>query len=190
MADPEIELPRTSSDLESGGDDIVRSRHKETEKLDGSVGATPRTSSRSSIDNNDTSSIEWLYLTWDAHIPSPAIPTSKHIDHNVFPSTSTYEQYTSPFTWSEARKRFITWLSCAATVVTAYTAGSYTAGDEQLMAYWHVSHVVITVGVTVFTCGFAIAPMILAPFSEINGRRPVFVAVSYTHLTLPTIYSV
>ena len=30
--------------------------------------------------------------------------------------------------------------------------------------------------ITVFTSGFAIAPMVLAPFSELNGRRPVFIA--------------
>lgn len=41
---------------------------------------------------------------------------------------------------------------------------------------WGVSEVTINLGITMFTSGFAIAPMILAPFSEINGRRPVFIA--------------
>lgn len=39
---------------------------------------------------------------------------------------------------------------------------------------WHISEVVGLIGVTLFACGFGIAPMFLAPFSEINGRRPVF----------------
>lgn len=58
---------------------------------------------------------------------------------------------------------------------------------------WHVSNVAALVGITTFTAGifipfvcyyvhsnrpllgFAIAPMVLAPFSEIQGRRPVFI---------------
>ncbi|KAF2275841.1 MFS general substrate transporter, partial [Westerdykella ornata] len=41
---------------------------------------------------------------------------------------------------------------------------------------WHVSNVAALVGITMFTSGFAIAPMVLAPFSEVQGRRPVFIA--------------
>jgi multidrug resistance protein len=43
-----------------------------------------------------------------------------------------------------------------------------------MSAEWHVSEVAIVVGITMFCAGFAIAPMVLAPFSEINGRYPVF----------------
>ncbi|KAG9713472.1 MFS multidrug transporter-like protein, partial [Aureobasidium melanogenum] len=49
---------------------------------------------------------------------------------------------------------------------------------------WGVSRVAITVGVTIFTTGFAIAPMILAPFSEINGRRPMFVVTGILYVIL------
>jgi multidrug resistance protein len=45
-----------------------------------------------------------------------------------------------------------------------------------MTAEWGVSNVAALVGITMFTVGFAIAPMALAPFSEINGRRPVFIA--------------
>jgi len=49
---------------------------------------------------------------------------------------------------------------------------------------WNVSQLAITVGVTTFTTGFAIAPMVLAPFSEINGRRPVFVITGCLYVVL------
>jgi multidrug resistance protein len=45
-----------------------------------------------------------------------------------------------------------------------------------MTAEWGISSVAALVGITTFTTGFAIAPMVLAPFSEINGRRPVFIA--------------
>ena len=41
--------------------------------------------------------------------------------------------------------------------------------------HWHVSQVATHVGITAFRTGFAIAPMVLAPFSELKGRKPVFI---------------
>lgn len=49
-------------------------------------------------------------------------------------------------------------------------------GIEQMRTHWNVSTVAMLCGITTFTTGFGIAPMVLAPFSEINGRRPVFIA--------------
>ncbi|KAE8378657.1 hypothetical protein BDV26DRAFT_280931 [Aspergillus bertholletiae] len=37
------------------------------------------------------------------------------------------------------------------------------------------SSVVYNLSITIFCIGFALAPMVLAPFSELNGRRPIFV---------------
>ena len=61
-------------------------------------------------------------------------------------------------------------------MVTTYTPGAYTTGLEQYRKEWHLDVTTVYAGVTVFTICFAIAPMILAPFSELQGRRPVFVA--------------
>ena len=83
--------------------------------------------------------------------------------------------YESPFNWPESRKTFTTCLSCIVTVVTAYTAGAYSPPSQQMSRYWDVSHVAILVGITTFTTGFSVAPLVLAPFSELNGRRPVFI---------------
>lgn len=131
-----------------------------------------RSSSKTAHESDD--SIVWHYLTFETDLPPPT--RSPLFDqHTKVPAQPDLKKYENPFNWSESRKRFITWLSCVATAVTAYTAGSYTAGDAQMESYWGVSHVAITVGVTTFTTGFAIAPMVLAPFSEINGRRPMFV---------------
>ncbi|KAF2723946.1 MFS multidrug transporter [Polychaeton citri CBS 116435] len=143
----------------------------------------PKLNCRSSIQRRrvpmrPASPLIWEYLTYETPLPKPAHlfkDRSSLDDSNPPPQCPDLRSYVSPFQWSEKRKSFITWLSCAATVITAYTAGSYSAGTEQMAREWHVSDVAITVGVTTFTCGFAMAPMFLAPFSEINGRRPIFV---------------
>jgi len=183
MADPEIGLPRTSSDLEDGNNaDLPVAHHTRKASIHDKDYSADSSSRSSATDGNGP--IEWHYLTWNTDLPPPAFSTVKDVDQTKLPSPATYEKYISPFTWSPARKRFITWLSCAATTLTAYVAGSYTAADTQMEEYWHVSHVAITVGVTIFTTGFGLAPMVLAPFSEINGRRPMFVVTGVLFVIL------
>lgn len=80
----------------------------------------------------------------------------------------------SPFAWSASRKTLIMWLSCAVTITAAYSPGSYSPPAAQMSEYWKVDRPLVLVGTTTFTTGFALAPLFLAPFSELNGRRPVF----------------
>lgn len=120
--------------------------------------------------------IEYLYLDFETQLPTPFRTSTSHLDGSPPPSCPNLKQFTSPFNWTNSRKTMITWLACAATFLAAYAPGSYNAAMDQLTSRWNVSQVVYTTGITVFTTSFALAPMVLAPFSEINGRRPVFLA--------------
>lgn len=122
-----------------------------------------------------TEEIEYLYLTFDTELPTPVGISPPKPGSPPPPECPDLKQYTSPFLWPESRKTLITWLACAVTTLAAYSAGEYPPAAEQLLPVWNVSPVVFNLGVTTFTTGFAIAPMVLAPFSEINGRRPVFI---------------
>lgn len=118
-------------------------------------------------------SLVYHYLTFETELPFPSLQPGK--DHaSPPPEEPNLVKYQNPFHWSEARKSAIIWLSCVATLFTAYAAGCYEAGIAQMSAEWHISETVALLGITIFTVGFAIAPMILAPLSEINGRRPLF----------------
>lgn len=146
-----------------------KSPHEDAEKSLPAVG----NSMPSSL--TDTEPIVYHYLTFETELPAV---TSLGLgrDGSPAPEAPDLRNLVSPFTWSNSRKTFITWLSCAITIATAYTAGSYSPASQQMSEYWHVSQVAVYVGITTFTTGFAIAPMVLAPFSELNGRRPVFIA--------------
>lgn len=161
MAAPEIKLPR-HSDLR---DESLES--PDIEKNAGPGLVEPSFSPETPI--------VYRYLTFETELPSPTSLQSMESDAVPPPEPPDLRDLVSPFTWSESRKRYTTWLSCAITVTTAYTAGSYAAATDQLVEYWGVSTVAVNVGITAFTAGFAIAPMVLAPFSELNGRKPVFV---------------
>ncbi|KIW18171.1 hypothetical protein PV08_02459 [Exophiala spinifera] len=118
--------------------------------------------------------IDYLHLTFESDIPlTPAFPAGLQRD---YPPPPDLRHYDNPFSWSRTRKNWMTWLSCSANIAAAYSAGSYAAPAFQLTEKWGVSEVAYNVGITIFTCGFGFAPMVLAPFSEINGRRPVFIA--------------
>lgn len=65
-------------------------------------------------------------------------------------------------------------LCCVATLLTAYCAGSYSPPAAIMEVEFHASRTAVMSGITTFCVGFALAPMVLAPFSEINGRYPVF----------------
>ena len=124
----------------------------------------------------DDTPIIYHYLSFETELPPPTILASSDPNAVPPPEPPDLRNYVSPFTWSVSRKRWTTILSCAVTVVTAYTAGSYSSATDAMSKEWHVSDEAIYVGITTFTTGFSIAPMFLAPFSEINGRYPVFVA--------------
>ncbi|CUS08262.1 unnamed protein product [Tuber aestivum] len=109
---------------------------------------------------------EFSYLEWDT---APEILCA---DPERLPSSVTC--YTDPFTWPVAQKNGITILASLSTAMGAYSAGAYTSGLDQMMEEWHVSRLVLLAGITTFTAGFALPPLVLGPFSEVYGRRDVY----------------
>lgn len=153
MADPEIGLSRPSNDDTLTGKNVGFRKYD----YEGKYTSSPDESARNSTGTVIESPIQWDYLTFETVLPRPTQLTTLDINNNHPPDAPDLKEYGSPFDWSPGRKSLITWLSCIATAVTAYTAGSYTSAGSQMMDYWNVSHVAITVGVTTFTTGFAIA---------------------------------
>jgi hypothetical protein len=115
--------------------------------------------------------IVYHYLMFETELPSAPVP----LEHDALrPPCPNLRSFENPFLWSKTRKSFMTWLSCLITVSAAYSSGSYIATADQLTREWGISNVAYNAGITIFTFGFGIAPMALAPLSEEYGRRPVF----------------
>ena len=131
------------------------------------------------IDSEGIPPITFRFLTFATnleHLPQRT-RCGKEIlsDDAACPPQPDLARFASPLQWSHSQKVFATWLSCLSTLITTYTPGAYTAGLDQYRKEWHLNVTTIYTGVTIFTLCFAAAPMILAPFSELQGRRPVFV---------------
>ncbi|OJJ62473.1 hypothetical protein ASPSYDRAFT_144847 [Aspergillus sydowii CBS 593.65] len=120
--------------------------------------------------------IEHLYLELDTTLPTPWITAPPGPGQSPPPEPPNLDKYTSPFLWPKWRKSLMTWISCAVTALAGYSAGEITPASGPLTEEWDISAVVYNLGITIFCVGFGLAPMVLAPFSEINGRRPIFVA--------------
>lgn len=116
--------------------------------------------------------ILYLSLTFDSILPKPLLLNGPDIPP---PDLS---KFTSPYDWSPARKSVVLTVSCIATCFASFAASCYSPGVEQMASEWNISEVACLVGITTFCCGFAVGPMFLAPFSEITGRKPVFVATA------------
>ncbi|KAI0002349.1 MFS general substrate transporter [Xylariaceae sp. FL0662B] len=114
-----------------------------------------------------------LYLTFDTPPSSPNTGGLRFGDGQI-PPLPDLSSYTNPLTWPKARKDVMLFLSCVATCLTAYAAGAYSQPADTMAAELGATHEGVLAGVTTFCAGFALAPMVLAPFSEINGRYPVF----------------
>lgn len=116
--------------------------------------------------------IRYVYLTFDTELPLEDFASS-HPDALPPPNLRKYE---SPFTWTPKRKLTTLILSCACTFCAAYSAGAYSIASIPQREKWNLSTTAFATGVTLWALGFAVSPMFMAPFSEINGRRPVFIA--------------
>ncbi|OAL37636.1 hypothetical protein AYO20_03143 [Fonsecaea nubica] len=121
------------------------------------------------------SSITYLDLSFETklYLPPTECPPGEASPKVKAPRL---DRYVRPSEWSPARKNIMLCIACVATIFASFAASAYSPGAEQMAEEFHVSHVAVMVGITSFNMGFALAPMALAPFSEVRGRKPVFLA--------------
>jgi multidrug resistance protein len=80
------------------------------------------------------------------------------------------------------KKWALTILVAFATLAVAFVSAAYSGGVLQIIEEFHASTEVVTLGISLFVLGFAIGPLLWAPFSEMYGRQIVFIG-TYAVLT-------
>ncbi|KAK0649023.1 major facilitator superfamily domain-containing protein [Cercophora newfieldiana] len=143
---------------------------------------------------NDTD-VEYLYLTFKTPLPVPNITASKSpkglASTQELSPPPDLAPYANPLEWPSSRKNVMLFLSCVATFLTAYTSGSYSPPHELIREDLGASsNIAVLLGITTFCLGFALAPMALAPFSEMNGRYPVFVVAGIVYVVFQAVCGV
>jgi len=88
-----------------------------------------------------------------------------------------------PMSFPLWKKWTITILVAVATLAVSFASSAYVGGIPSLMAEFHCSAEVATLGLSLFVLGFAIGPLLWAPLSEIYGRQLLFIG-TYALLTI------
>ncbi|KAJ9659756.1 hypothetical protein H2201_007192 [Coniosporium apollinis] len=89
----------------------------------------------------------------------------------------------NPFNWSKKRKSFITWLLNLMTLFIGLATTAYSSGINSMVEDLGTSNIMGQMGLFLFNFACAIAPLFLAPFCELVGRRIIY-AGSYGGFTL------
>ncbi|KAH4199349.1 hypothetical protein HBI95_178470 [Parastagonospora nodorum] len=85
----------------------------------------------------------------------------------------------NPITWAKTKKWIIAIAVANSVLVVSFCSSAFSGGIQQIMMEFKVSQEIVTLGVSLFVLGFALGPLLWAPFSEIYGRQLVFVG-TYT----------
>ncbi|KAL5334664.1 major facilitator superfamily domain-containing protein [Aspergillus crustosus] len=119
------------------------------------------------------------------------VVTQEVIDHKYAGSGTEEDPYAvvwipndprNPMEFSETLKWFITAVAAIATLAVAMVSSAYTGGVAEIEVQFGIGSEVATLGVSLFVLGFAIGPLLWAPFSELFGRQIVYF-VSYLAFT-------
>jgi hypothetical protein len=172
MATPEIDLP-SEDDLSRDSEKISVFGDHEKKREYPEDSTSDSTTKGSENVPDEQSPIIYHYLTFETPLPSLSPLVSIRSLPLPPPPQPDLKKYISPFDWPKSRKNFMIWLSCIATLITAYTAGSYSPAAHQMSEEWHVSETAIVVGITTFCAGFAIAPMVMSP-PQTRTRTDIF----------------
>lgn len=90
-----------------------------------------------------------------------------------------------PMNWPTRKKIITTYLYGLVTMSATWASAAYSPATSRVAAEFHVRYQVATLGTTLFMLGFGLGPLLLAPLSEVYGRRvavlgPMFVAICFT----------
>jgi multidrug resistance protein len=94
----------------------------------------------------------------------------------------------NPQDWPMLRKALVIFFMSFSTLVVVMYSTSYTSGIPGMMATFGIhSKTLVVLGITTYLAGLALGSLLLAPLSEMYGRRPVYlVAVAvFTILIIP-----
>ncbi|KAF2842029.1 MFS general substrate transporter [Patellaria atrata CBS 101060] len=90
----------------------------------------------------------------------------------------------NPRNWPFWYRGIIIFLISYSTMVVVCYSTSYTSGIPGMMSSFNIrSETVVVLGITTYLCGLAAGSVVLAPLSEMYGRRPVYL-VSMTLFTI------
>lgn len=125
----------------------------------------------SDSDNPDEGPLEEV----DIDMPLTLWEIQKKNDQEYIVLKFTEDDKQDPFNWSVGRKAWITLLLCLMTLFIGLATTAYSSGIDNMVEDFGVSTELGQLGLFCFNFACAIAPLFLAPFCELVGRRVIYV---------------
>lgn len=147
--------------------------------------------SKITADCQDTSILESTIQSNEKHGGSHTGKGPTEITSNAIYVVWEKDDPENPFNWPKKKKRMIATVAILITLSAAFASTCYAWAADAIAVDLHVSKIVSLLGGTTFTLGFGIAPMVLAPLSEVYGRSPLYLTTFalYTLLFIPQALS-
>lgn len=82
----------------------------------------------------------------------------------------------NPHNWSKLKKWFITFTVAIVCLCVSLGSSLYVSGVEEISAKFSVSQELAISGLTFYLLGLALGPVLMAPLSEIIGRRLIYIS--------------
>lgn len=126
--------------------------------------------------NDDESFPEYGSLQQvDVDIPLTFTETTNHNGRQVVILDFRHGDPENPFNWSGKKKAFLSSLLCLMTLFIGLATTAYSSGISKMCEEFGVSEIMGQLGLFLFNFTCALAPMFLAPFCELVGRKIVYV---------------
>ena len=125
-------------------------------------------------DNNDIDPDCGPIKTVDIDMPLTLTETVKHNDKEYIVLTFATDDKENPFNWNPWYKRTITTMLNLMTLFIGLATTAYSSGIGSMTKEFNVGTIQGQWGLFTFNISCAIAPMILAPFCELVGRKIVY----------------
>jgi MFS family permease len=126
-------------------------------------------------DDTSTSSQEALTQVFDFDLPLTLARKTVQNDKQYIVLDFAPGDTENPFNWSQGKKAFISLLLCLMTLFIGLATTAYSSGISRMCADFGVSEELGQLGLFTFNFTCALAPLFLAPFCELAGRRVVYV---------------
>lgn len=111
----------------------------------------------------------------DIDLPLTVTKPTEHNGQNFLVLEFVEGDKENPFNWSGKRKAFISVLLCLMTLFIGLATTAYSSGISRMTKDLGVSEEIGQLGLFCFNFTCALAPLFLAPFCELAGRRVVYV---------------
>ena len=125
--------------------------------------------------NDEADMREYTEETANGIIPKRTISrvTGKEEEYELV--TFTVDDPENPKNWSKGYKWYCTMVVALTCFVVALASSVVTADLDGPEEEFGASHEVALLSITLFVIGFGVGPLAFAPFSELFGRKPVYV---------------